>query len=444
VVLMSPRAERRPDDGAVAILITVVVVAVIMPLMAVVVDLGLARLLAQQSRGGADAAALAAAAVQPHPQSLADPQATAAVGQIKALVAANLPAPAGGWDQAWATCVGPDPLPSIAGPGSCISFDFTSKQVRVTAPQRNVPTIFSGALGRRAPTVSATTTASWGSDAAASTPCALCVLGNYGGGRKAVTVSGGDVAVGGSLSVSNGGGSLTASGGQVTYAGSLIATGTVSPTPVVGPAPTDPFASSLVTLRTMPNGQSVYGQASGLPFGPCQPGVYQDVSLCTSFGKGRYFVTGRPDRTVTVSLNADASDVVLLFTCSASGAVGVVAHACPSGLPPRFVGTGIGSHTVTAAGGGAGLALVFDTGLVRNERLTGNGKLTINGSVYGPGVTLRDGGSTSRAVVNGGRVVIGAVSFTTANPGATMLEIAAPPTTPQSVPDGPVRLVSTG
>ena len=448
MVLIRAHARRRLDDGAVAILVTVVVVAVILPVLAIVVDLGLARLLSQQSQGAADAAALAAAST--HPRSLAEAQAAGnATEQVKALTAANLPTlhpNPGEWDQAWATCVDPDPLPSIAGPGSCISFDFTSKRVRVRVPRRTVPTIFSGVLGRGAPAASATTVATWGSDAPAASPCALCVLGNYGGGRKVVTVSGGDAAVGGSLSVSSGGGSLAVTdGGRVTYGGGLSTAGSVSPPPVVGPAPSDPFASSLVAFRTMPNGQSVYGQPSGTAVGSCQPGVYQDVSLCLSFAPGTYYVTGRPSgNSVQVSLNADASGVTLFLTCSATGGpTGVVARACPSGSLPRFIGTVLGSHTLTAPGSGTGLALVFDAGLVRNERLNGNGQLTVNGDVYGPGVTLRDNAGASVAVVNG-RVVVQNVSFTSsANPGSTMLRITVPPPGAQLAADGPVRLVPT-
>ena len=59
--LRSRRRRRGSDDGVVAVVVAIVVVGVVMPLMAIVVDLGVTRMLAHQSRGAADAAALAAA-----------------------------------------------------------------------------------------------------------------------------------------------------------------------------------------------------------------------------------------------------------------------------------------------------------------------------------------------------------------------------------------------
>jgi Flp pilus assembly protein TadG len=61
VVLTRPGA-RRSDDGAVAVFVALIVVLVVIPLLATVVDLGLTRTLSTRFRGAADAAALAAAA----------------------------------------------------------------------------------------------------------------------------------------------------------------------------------------------------------------------------------------------------------------------------------------------------------------------------------------------------------------------------------------------
>jgi uncharacterized membrane protein len=163
VVLIRP--PRRTDDGAVAVLVAVVVVAVVLPLLALVVDLGLTRTLSARSRGASDAAALAAAAHRPSPDI---PSSTAlAIADAKALVAANLPAPDGGWAAAWASCLDPAPLPAAtaASPGDCISFDYALKQVRVTVPGREVPSVFAGVFGSSPPQASGTSTASWGDDA---------------------------------------------------------------------------------------------------------------------------------------------------------------------------------------------------------------------------------------------------------------------------------------
>ena len=141
-----------------------------------------------------------------------------------------------------------------------------------------------------------------------------------------------------------------------------------------------------------------------------------------------------------MSLNVDAKDVVVVFTCSASGGpTRVVAASCPSGRPPRFNGSGKGSHVLSAPGG-SGLALVFDTGLSRKEQLDGSAQLTVNGDVYGPDVTLRDG-AAGIGVVHG-HVVVGAVTYSRGGtPGRTVLSVDVPPETTPPIADGPVRLV---
>ena len=433
---------RRPeaDDGVVAIVVAIVVVGVVVPLMAIVVDLGLTRMLAGQSRGAADAAALAAAGTAKANESTGD--LSQADSDARALVQANLPAPPGGWTAAWATCIDPTPLPTIVGSGSCISFDSMLKRVRVTVPQRNVPIAFSGVLGVSSLHAAATTTATWGLDP--SPTCALCVFGNYTGGRKGVQVTGDNVLVGGDLNVSSAG-SLIATGGQVRFGGHRYGSGTVSPTPIADTRPIgDPYAATLDALsRTTPNGLPVYGQRASTvpPNSSCAPGIYQDITNCTTItGNGTYFVTGRPGTNVNVSLNADASQVLLFFTCSAGGVGPVVAAPCsPWSTMPRLVGT---NRTITAETG-SDLAVVFDAGLTRSQRLSGSGfgagGLTINGSVYGPNATLGGSGST-QATVNG-HVVVAGVSFSTfGSSGTTVLQVTVPPPTPQPVPDGPVRL----
>jgi hypothetical protein len=444
VVLTPGRRRREPDDGAVAVLVTVVVVAVVLPVLSLVVDLGLTRTLAVQFRGAGEAAALAAAAQRP--PSATDPRTVRAVTAARDLVAVNLPAPDAGWAAAWASCVDPAPLPAgtAASAGNCISFDYTLKQVRVTVPGRAVPSVFTGLVGSSPPQASATVTASWGDKISPAVgSCALCLSGSYSSGAERVRVSGGDTAVGGSLTMTWPG-SLQVTGGGVTYATSWTsAGGRVSPLPVQRPAPADPFAAQLAALRAaVPYGQpSSPGPGTGSP-GACSPGVYQTVSGCASFGPGTYYVTGKPATTQQVALNADANGVLLFVTCSTSGgATGVLAAPCPSGVLPRFTGASGAPHSLSAPGG-SGLALVFDEGFSRNEILDGAQQLTVTGDVYGPGVTLRPGG-WARALVRG-RVAVRGVSGNTSYPTATMLQVDAPPATGAGVIDGAVRLVRSG
>jgi Flp pilus assembly protein TadG len=435
VVLIRP--PRRTDDGAVAVLVAVVVVAVVLPLLALVVDLGLTRTLAARSRGASDAAALAAASHRP---SLSDPSSTPlAIADAKALVAANLPTPDGGWAAAWASCVDPAPLPAatVASPGDCISFDYALKQVRVTVPGRQVPSVFAGVLGSSPPEASGTSTASWGDKISPAVgSCVLCVTDSYTSGAQTVRVSGGDAGAG--TMIVTWPGRLVVTGGGATFAASWNSIGgNISPLPVKR-AVQDYFAPALASLQ----GSVPYGQTSNPgPTGGCAPGVYQTISGCTSFAAGTYYVTGNPSSTQQVSLNADATDVLLFFTCSASSGATVVAARCPSGRPPRFNGAGGAPHALRAPGG-SGFALVFDQGLARTEFLNSSQQLTITGDVYGPDVTLGSGGPGS-AVVSG-RVVVRGLSGNLSNFLVTMLRVDAPPVTSTGLTDGPVRLVRSG
>jgi hypothetical protein len=433
VVLIRWR-ERRPDDGAVAVLVAVVVVAVILPLLAVVVDLGLSRTLSVRFRGAADAAALAAAAAA---SSGAD-AATAAMA-ARSLVATNLSAPDGGWGAAWESCVDPDPLPdgTDPSPGDCISFDYPLKQVRVTVPGRAIPDVFAGVTGRSTPDASATSAATWGdriSPAVGS--CVLCVLGTYTSGAEYVRVSGGDAAA--DVLRVTWPGRLQVSGGGVTFATSWRSTGGyIWPLPVKRPVQ-DYFAASLTTMQA----SVPYGQASNPgPTGDCSPGVYQTVSGCISFAPGAYYVTGNPTSNQQASLKADANNVLLFFTCSAASGGTVVAARCPSGVPPQFNGAAGGSRTLSAPGG-TGFALVFDQGLAQSEVLDSDHQLTVVGDVYGPNVTLQPGGRSLSAVR--GRVIVRALTGNLTYPFRTMLQVDAPPITSTGLTDGPVRLVRSG
>jgi hypothetical protein len=431
------RAPRRGDDGLVAVLVAVVTVAVVLPLLALVVDLGLTRTLSVQSRGASDAAALAAASHRP---SAGNPTATAAaIADAKALVAANLPAPDGGWAAAWASCVDPSPLPegTAASPGDCISFDHAIRQVRVTVPGRAVPSVFAGVLGSSAPPASGTSTATWGDKISPAVgSCVLCVTDAYTSGAQTVRVSGGDAGAG-TLSVTWPG-RLVVTGGGVTFASSWTSRGgSISPLPVKRVVQ-DYFAPGLTALQV----SVPYGQPSlANPVGACTSGVYQTISGCTSFAPGAYYVTGNPSSTQQVSLNADASDVLLFFTCNAPSGATVVAARCPSGRPPRFNGAA-GAPRALSAPGGSGFALVFDRSLARSEFLNSSQQLSITGDVYGPNVTLGSGGSASGVVR--GRIIVQGLSGNLNNLFQTMLRVDAPPITSIGLTDGPVRLVRSG
>jgi hypothetical protein len=453
-----PRARRDDDRGIVAVVVALVVVFVVMPLLALVVDLGLSRAASGQARTTADAAALAAALA-----TASGPEAARAAARSIAADDFGVP------DDQWATCVDAHPLPSgtAPSPGDCVSFDFVAKQVRVTLPPRAIPSVFSGVLGARPPAASATSTATWGGF---SRTCVLCVLGSYDGGAQQLQVRDGDVAVGGDLTVGPAA-LLTDSGGSVTAGGHIGDVSGLSTTPGRGSVPADPFAAQLTSLAALPEAAP---SAVAKPWpdhvdchpptyqdtrpcsADCTPGTYQDVSWCTSFAPGVYVLTGVPlpaPNRPTITLHAGGAGVVFYVTCG-TGSWPFSVHPAPcsqqTSLQPRInFEAGGGTLTLRGHAGYAGLALAFDPSAPpssnTNQRFSGGGTLTVNGSIDGPTVVLRDPSppNSGRLVVTGGRVVVGAVAYsglspTPAHPYLTVLAPAA-----DALPDGPVRLVSS-
>jgi Putative Flp pilus-assembly TadE/G-like len=447
-----PRA--RPDDrGVVSVVVALVVVFVVMPLLAIVVDLGLARVASGQARSAADAAALAAAVSHPDLGN-----AVAAAHQIA-------DDDFGITEEQWAACVDPQALPVAPAPGNCVSFDPTAKQVRVTLPAKQVPSVFSGILGSRPPAASATSVATWG---AFSQLCALCVFGSYQGGAQQLEVRGGDVAVGGDLTIGSGGALLTDVGEVVSVAGTATVTGTMSTAPTHADLAFDPFATQLAALAALPDAAPsavakpwpdhiecnapTYQDTSPCS-APCSPGTYQDVSMCTSFAPGVYVLTGVPavDR-LPITLHAGGDGVVFYVTCN-SGSWPFSVHPAPcsqgTSLQPK-IGFAAGTGTLTLRGNTAygGLALAFDpttpSGSNTNQRFGGTGTLTVNGSIDGPGVTLCDPltPNDGRLLIDGGRLVVGSVAYNAPPPVPPhpYVTVQAPPLDP--LPDGPVRLVT--
>jgi hypothetical protein len=450
-VVLSPPRLRRPrrndDRGVVAVVVALVVVLVVMPLLALVVDLGLSRAASGQARAAADAAALAAAVSHPDAAGVA-----AAVTAAHRMAADDF----GVTEDQWAQCLDAQPLPpgTAPSPGNCVSFDVAAKRVRVTLPPKHVPSVFSGVLGASPPVAAATSTATWGGFSQA---CVLCVVGSYDGGAQQLEVHGGDVAVGGDLTVGPAASLLTDLGQAVTVGGSIGDASGLSATPGRGSVPADPFATQLAALAALPEA-APSAQAQPWPgdISACRPGTYQDVSACRSFAPGVYVLTGipvpAPGRS-TITLHSGGDGVVFYVTCS-SGSYPYQVHPAPcskvTSLQPK-INFDADNGTITLRGHAdyARLALAFDPTTPSpsntNQRFSGAGTLTVNGSIDGPKITLRDPSpaNAGRLVVGGGRMVVGAVMYSAlipvpAHPYVTVL---APPADP--VPDGPVRLVSS-
>ena len=423
-------AERR-DEGVVAVVTALVLPLVVIPLLALVVDLGVSRTANGRATTAAESAALAAA-LELKKGSSAD----VAIEVAKGLVETN----AGIDDPAlWASCLDQHPLPAGTAPtpGDCVSVDPATRQVRVTVPPRQVPSVFSGVLGTTPPSVSASATATWAPPVTApaggsAPPCALCVVtfagasGLFAGGLDRTSVVGGDVAVGGAITIGTGG-SLTADRDRQIVYGGPTASGTISPAPVVGSAPADPLAPALAAV------QAAAAAAPRGTSGACGPGVYADFSACTSFtGNGVYVLTGNPYLPFVqtgVTLKYGLSNAVIYVTCARLYVSPPRPQTCStpgSTVKPSLLASG--SQTIGGSAAFDGLALAFDPTAQATQRLANSGTLQVNGSVDGPATTFRDATSCNGRLVVNGRLVAGAVTLTrcTTQTGSPALTVNAP------------------
>lgn len=388
--VLRPHPRTDDDRGAIALLVAGMLLA-ILGLAAIVVDLGNARDLTRQAQNAADAGALGAAQFMSGPGT-PDPVQAVAVG--KQYITAN------GWDAA----------------ASTVTVDTAAGTVDVTLAPRRAPSFFAGAIGAGSPDVGAAAQARY--RGGAGLPCALCVLGDYNGQVGSALVVRGSVAINGRLTFNNNQGTLSVSpptAGSIGYFTSWNGNGTVDPAPVRLPAPVrDPFA-----WLTLPPPEADPAVVARAGTGSCAPGVYTDVTRCTSFtGGGTYVITGSPG-TRTVELNATAPDSLFYVTCYTDDRrTRQTRYApCGPGVPPaQLFGAGVAAATVTARASGPyqGFAIVWDRNMdcpspSCRQSLVGNGRLTVNGAVYGPSITF--GAAGNGFLTANGPVVLGGVNL---------------------------------
>jgi hypothetical protein len=408
-----------PDDdrGAVALVVAAMLV-VFLGLAAIVVDLGFARDQNRIAQNAADAGALAAAQYMASSPT-ADPNQAAVIG--RQYIEAN----------GWTT------------DASTVRLDTAAGTVDIVLPSRTSPGFFSGIVGGgRAPT-GASAQATWKGGVALS--CVFCVLGDFQGQVGDVVTAGGGVGIGGALTFSpSDQGSITIqppSAGDVRYFGSWDGNGTFN-TPVLKstvPVP-DPYAS----LPLPPAGLTVGARAQA-GSGACGPGVYTDVSRCTSLtGGGVYVLTGSRFQGPIILDGINAPDTTLYVTCY-GGRRGIWSYQPCGSAGARggaeLGGTGNASSVISAPATGAyaGLAVIFDRALTGNQTFVGNAQLTLNGDVYGKSITLDDRGNGM--YVGNGNVVVGGVQLKGAGSAKLHMQIqgrGSPFTVPG--PGGPVLL----
>lgn len=218
-------ASRVHDDEQGLILVFVVIMmAVLLGVLALVVDIGNARQQRRQAQTAADASALAGAEVIETfgPGFDGSPsQWTSVVQQVKGYAKQNF----GVTNAEWVGCSDPSALtykPDAGSSNSCISADFslwsaplpgdpvnTVNRLRVRLPQRTIKTFFGAVLGANTLSTGATSMAAVTRTSRTITnsidvttpggPCALCVLAPNGlaldGQNGDVTITGGGVVV---------------------------------------------------------------------------------------------------------------------------------------------------------------------------------------------------------------------------------------------------------
>lgn len=198
---MMTLTRRRGHDerGAVAVVVSVLMLVLVM-CAAVVVDLGNARDVRRQSQNAADSSALAAANVlYPASNTCATgvlPCINDAVDAAKAFAQSNF----GVTDANWTSCsagAGDRLAYTPSGVSTCISFDsaLAPTEVRVYVPVRPVGTFFGGVTGRSTIAVGSSAQAKLG----LTVKCSLCFLGNIDAGNGDFSVTGGAIAVNGSV-----------------------------------------------------------------------------------------------------------------------------------------------------------------------------------------------------------------------------------------------------
>jgi hypothetical protein len=285
---------KRPelDDGAIAILVAVLSVALFM-FGAIVVDLGLARDVKQQAQDSADAATLAAASdLQACTSSR---RCRPAVAAAKSSADSNFRAVS---DPAldWAGCRATPPegwLWRQRGSGTpCIMFGWPSTGptsgpppvVFVALPARRVPSFFGGLVGYKGLDVTGSAVAGLGT--AAPVRCTLCILGAVTVGNGDIKVTGGGSVYAGSATASQGGNLTVASPGRIKLVNlpSAAASSHFSPAPAPAgvAAIADPFngqsppSTTVVAAPTSTPSPPVVAGPGDCPTGILLPGRYDD------------------------------------------------------------------------------------------------------------------------------------------------------------------------
>jgi hypothetical protein len=418
------------DCGAVAVLVAILTVALLIPIAAIVIDLGYLRSQRDQAQTAADAAALAVAQ---------DLKAGADVDSARAKAAEYVRQNLG--EEAYLRFNADDCT------GGCFVLDDTGTSVTVRVPDLPAQQFFAGST----PAMSVGSVASWGP----LTECVVCVSGDLTVGNGSVPgdimVSGGDVEVGGNVTTAYTGttspaGTVRTPNGHTLYSGtwdSRIQTVPADGRVQVSSTATPDLSAVTTTLDGLIDDPSL--KLATHVDNTCAPesgtllayfDKYYNPSNCLSFAPGIYFLTGNfydAETRINGSTTGTATD-------GTTGALFYLTCGDWLGRPiscgdwyydkPDLRTTTASGITVKALQGSPyaelnGYAFVTDP---RNATPQYLGRLTVEGDVYL---------SNARAaqLVQQGRLI--ADQLITGTVGTPALTISL--TT--STVDGPVRLV---
>jgi Putative Flp pilus-assembly TadE/G-like len=353
-------------------------------LLALVVDLGMARDRQQVAQNAADAAALGAAVSLAH---ATNPAAVTASDISQARAVADQYVTADGWPSGVAT----------------FTVDAASATVSVALTPEQSPQIFAAAIGANTPTVGASAQATWRN---APAPCALCVLGDLSAQNGQTVNSAGNILIRGGLSVAANG-VVTSTTGIVGVGGTITNNGTVTPPPVPITSITDPYAVT-PPLPPGPPAPPLGSPAVAASGGLCRPGTYTDVTPCRAFAPGVYVITDRNRFTGNITVTANGG-VLFYLTCSSGSGAATVSAPCPPGAQGgslEFAGTVSASITALPDPAYRGLAIIYDRNNSAPLGLVGGPNISIDGGVYAAAATLRNNG-TGPLTVDGSMVVGG-------------------------------------
>ncbi len=380
---------QRSERGAVAVLVALAFTVFVI-LVALVIDIGLARDTRRVSQNAADASALAAAntlyPTSACPTGGAKPCVSDAVAAVKSYASLNFAVT----NAEWTACTATMPSGYVAmGGTSCIAFDSATapKKVWVRIPTRNVKTNFAGIIGKSNVAVGSQAEAELGLDV----KCSLCFLGPVDAGNADFSVSGGAIAVNGNVTAGPNSYWTSTSNGVV----GTVNGGVFTPTPTPISSFTDPMAGLALPL-------SVAGHT--VKTNPCTqgPGIYNvafefpNNNSCT-LAAGLYVVNATWGMKNNTDVNAMAG--VTLFVPK-----------------PGYLDFKNGLIRLTAPTTGAfkDLAIVYGRDNTNDVSLQGNGSTTITGTVYAP-ASLLDFNGNSCFGFSGGPVVVSGVNKANGN-----------------------------